>query len=113
MGRKEKLSSIAFIQTCGSGDCGRARETFWRSSTGQAVELLFEVGTRLQGVGIKSGATLVSDWRKGLAKWRACVGDEALPGGLIHGGLEGYTREGVQVFPWQAIGEAAGASLTP
>jgi hypothetical protein len=77
------------------------------------VGLLFEVGTRLQAVGIKSGATLVADWLKGLAKWCAFAGDEALPGGLIQGGLEGYTREGVRVFPWQAIGEAAGASLTP
>lgn len=86
---------------------------FWRDNTGHEVDLLFEVGNGLQAVEIKSGATLVTDWLKGLAKWRAFAGDEALPGCLIHGGTEGYTREGVRVFPWQAIGEAAVASLTP
>jgi hypothetical protein len=31
-------------------------------------------------------------------------------GRLIHGGAEGYTREGVRVFPWQAVNEEARAS---
>jgi hypothetical protein len=85
---------------------------FWRDSSGHEVDLLFEAGTRLQAVEIKSGATLVSEWLKGLAEWRTFAGDEALPGWLIHGGAEGYIREGVRIFPWQAIGETAGASPT-
>ena len=81
---------------------------FWRDNTGNEVDLLFESGTRLQPVEIKSGATLVRDWLWGIDKWRALAGEEALPGWLIYGGGDGYTREGIEVFPWRAIGEAAG-----
>lgn len=81
---------------------------FWRDNTGNEVDLLFESGPRLQPVEIKSGATLVRDWLRGIEKWRAFAGDDALPGWLIYGGEDGYTREGVEVFPWRAIGAAAG-----
>jgi uncharacterized protein len=82
---------------------------FWRDNIGNEVDLLFESGTRLQPVEIKSGATLVRDWLKGIEKWRAFAGGEALPGWLIYGGEDRCTREGVEVFPWRAIGNAVGA----
>ncbi|WP_295392112.1 ATP-binding protein [uncultured Thiodictyon sp.] len=81
---------------------------FWRDNTGNEVDLLLESGTHLQPVEIKSGATLVRDWLRGIEKWRAFAGDDALPGWLIYGGEDGYTREGVEVFPWRSIGAAAG-----
>jgi uncharacterized protein len=81
---------------------------FWRDNTGNEVDLLFEVGLQLQPVEIKSGATFVRDWLKGLARWRSFAGEQALPGWLIDGGTERGAREAVEVFGWQSIGEAAG-----
>jgi len=71
------------------------------------IDLLFEMGGRLQGIEIKSGATLVRDWLKGLAKWQTLAGEQALPGWLIYGGDEAYSREGIKVFDWRSLDEAA------
>ncbi len=83
---------------------------FWRDNTGIEVDLLFEIGTRLLPVEIKSGATFVRDWTKGLRKWAGFAADEALPGRLIYGGDERFPYDGVEVFPWRAIDEAAPGS---
>jgi len=80
---------------------------FWRDNTGHEIDLLFEMGGRLQGIEIKSGATLVRDWLKGLAKWQTLAGEQALPGWLIYGGDEAYSREGIKVFDWRSLDEAA------
>jgi predicted AAA+ superfamily ATPase len=53
---------------------------FWRDNTGNEVDLLFETGTRLQPVEIKSGATFVPDWLRGLKKLASMAGDQSLPG---------------------------------
>jgi hypothetical protein len=65
------------------------------------------MGGRLQGIEIKSGATLVREWLKGLTKWQMLAGEQALPGWLIYGGDEAYSREGIEVFDWRSLGEAA------
>jgi predicted AAA+ superfamily ATPase len=77
---------------------------FWRDSTGNEVDLLFEVGTGLRAVEIKSGATFVAEWLKGLKRWRQLAGDQALTPWLVYGGAEGYRREGVEVLPWYRAG---------
>jgi uncharacterized protein len=79
---------------------------FWRDNTGHEVDLLFEVGERLQAIEIKSGATFVADWRKALGKWQSFAGQAALPPWLVHGGEQSYSREGLRVFAWQDLPEA-------
>jgi len=83
---------------------------FWRDNTGNEVDLLFEVGERLQAVEIKSGATFVRDWTRGLRRWQGFAGAAALPGWLIYGGEDAWTGEGVELVPWRAIGAVAGRS---
>jgi predicted AAA+ superfamily ATPase len=78
---------------------------FWRDNTGNEVDLLFEVRGRLQAVEIKSGATFVGDWLKGIARWQRLAGKLALPPWLIYGGDEAYRREGVAAIPWRGIDE--------
>ena len=80
---------------------------FWRDSTGNEVDLLFEVGTGLQAVEVKSGATFVRDWLRALQRWRGLAGDQALPPWVIYGGDAGYRREGVEVIPWRGVAAAA------
>ncbi len=80
---------------------------FWRDSTGNEIDLLFEVGTGLQAVEVKSGATFVRDWLRGLRRWQGLAGDQALPPWVIYGGDAGYRREGVEVIPWRGVAAAA------
>jgi len=83
---------------------------FWRDNTGNEVDLLFETSTGLRPVEIKSGATFVPDWLRGLKKWASLAGDQTLPGWLLYGGDDRYGREGVEVFPWRSLGQAASAA---
>ncbi|MEA1053457.1 ATP-binding protein [Lamprobacter modestohalophilus] len=76
---------------------------FWRNNTGQEVDVLFEDGSGLRAVEIKSGATLVNSWLRSLRRWQELVGDRALPPWLIYGGEEAYQREGVEVMPWRSL----------
>ncbi len=89
---------------------------FWRDNTGNEVDLLFETGSALQAVEIKSGATFVGEWLKGLGRWQRLAGNQTLTSWLIYGGEAGYRREGVEVIPWRRIIDAAagiGASSEP
>jgi predicted AAA+ superfamily ATPase len=76
---------------------------FWRDNVVHEVDLLFEVGQRLQGVEIKSGATFVTDWLDPLRKWLSFAGDAALPPWLIYGGKGGYEREGATILAWRDV----------
>jgi hypothetical protein len=49
---------------------------------------------------VKSGETVASDWFKALNTFPGPVAQR----GLIHGGAVQYEREGVQVWPWWAVG---------
>ncbi len=80
---------------------------FWRDNTGNEIDLLFETQGRLRAVEIKSGATFVRDWAKGLRRWVKIAGDQALPAWLVYGGDEPLTYEDIEVFPWPGIAEAA------
>jgi predicted AAA+ superfamily ATPase len=76
---------------------------FWRDNNGLEADLVFEVGTRLQPVEIKSGQTVTRDYlRAGQASGRF-AGDEALPPWLIYGGSESYERSGVRVISWKDL----------
>ena len=79
---------------------------FWRDNTGNEVDLVFETSAGLQPVEIKSGATFVPDWLRGLKKWASIATDQALPGWLIYGGDDRYGREGIEVIPWRFLGRA-------
>ena len=80
---------------------------FWRDNNGLEADLVFEIGTRLQPVEIKSGQTVTRDYlRAGQASGRF-AGDEALPPWLIYRGNESYERSGVRVLGWSEIPTAA------
>lgn len=90
----------------GRGDRGLADNLYyWRTSAGLEIDVVAEGGDRLQGVEIKAGATVASDWFDGLETWRGLAGDAAATPWLIYGGDEGYQRRGVEVVPWTGVGE--------
>ena len=76
---------------------------FWRSNTGEEVDVLIEQGDKLMPVEIKSGQTFHTDFLSGLHRWMGHAGDKALPAHLVYGGSENMTRGGVSVHAWNGM----------
>ena len=74
---------------------------FWRDSTGNEVDVVFETSDGLQAIEIKSGSTFAPDWIKGLNKWQSIAGVSKRQPQIIYGGATGYERESCQVVGWQ------------
>lgn len=76
---------------------------FWRDSTGNEIDLLIEDGTGLRPVEIKSGATFVPEWLRGIRRWQRLAGAQALPPWLVYGGTDRYRREDIDVIGWRSL----------
>jgi predicted AAA+ superfamily ATPase len=74
---------------------------FWRDNNGLEADLIFEIGTRLQPVEIKSGQTVTRDYVKAGQASGRFAGGEALTPWLIYGGNESYERSGVRMVGWR------------
>jgi predicted AAA+ superfamily ATPase len=74
---------------------------FWRDSTGNEVDVVFDTPDGLQAIEIKSGSTFAPDWVKGLNKWQFIAGVSKRQPQIIYGGATGYERENCQVVGWQ------------
>lgn len=77
---------------------------FWRDSHGQEVDLLEEVGQRLDLTEIKAGQTFASDWTKPMEKIGALLDKpdtgKSLTRNLVYGGQGEFERNGVKVKGW-------------
>jgi uncharacterized protein len=77
---------------------------FWRDSTGQEIDVLFETPEGLQAVEIKSGATFAADWTASLTKWRKFVGEAPTRKPLlVYGGEESYERDVCHLTGWRDV----------
>ena len=85
--------------------------TFWRDRAGLEVDVIAERDGTLQPIEIKSGATIATDFFKGITAWCAisaeCEGDSRLQPTLFYGGTERQLRSAVSVLPWSSVGEFA------
>ena len=87
---------------------GRQSDLFHvRQDRGAALDLVAEAGSRVYAVEVKSGATVASDFFKGLQEFRRRLADQ-FPDlhadlRLVYGGERAETRNGVQVIPWEKI----------
>lgn len=95
-----------FLKTrCNTGQ--RDPLYFWRDNIGTEVDLILERGTEIAAVEIKSGITVASDAFGKLKKWQTYAGERgnfsAIYPGLVYGGEARFTREGVDVMPWNAL----------
>ena len=90
---------------CNAGT--RAPLYFWRDNIGTEVDLILERGNELAAVEIKSGITVASDAFSNLKKWQKYAQERgnfsAIYPGLVYGGSTRYTREGVDVMPWNGL----------
>ena len=78
---------------------------FWRDNVGHEIDLLFETGSRLQPVEIKSGMTFSYGWLDAAKRWKELAGAAALDPWVIHGGDRSFECEGGHVFSWRSLME--------
>ena len=75
---------------------------FWRDRSGNEIDLLIEEGGKIRPVEIKSGATLNTDYFKGLHHFASIASDIIEPT-LIYGGDDSLSHAGVTVTSWREI----------
>jgi len=83
----------------------RSNLYFWRDAKGNEVDLLIEHGPDIAAVDIKSGATVNSDYFKGLRKFHARLASPGSTCALVYDGQERQRRSDVTV--WRAMDVSA------
>lgn len=78
---------------------------FWRDNNGVEADIVFEVGTQLQVVEVKSGQTVTTDYIKAGQRSGAFADKTALTDTpwLVYGGEDNYVRSGVKVIGWRQL----------
>ncbi|MDP2817617.1 MAG: ATP-binding protein [Polaromonas sp.] len=80
---------------------------FWRDNIGTEIDLILERGTEVAAIEVKSGITVASDSFGNLKKWKKYATERgsfsAIYPGLVYGGEDRFTRDGVDVMPWRAL----------
>ncbi len=74
---------------------------FWRDNNGLEADIVFECGTKLQPVEIKSGKTITGDYIRAGQRAARFAAEEALQPWLIYGGDDSYERNGVTIMSWR------------
>jgi len=74
---------------------------FWRDNNRVGTDLLFESGTKLQPITIKSGGTVTSDYIRAGLKSRRFAPEETLQPWLIYGGDTSYPENDLTVIGWR------------
>ncbi|VAW77394.1 ATPase (AAA+ superfamily)-like [hydrothermal vent metagenome] len=72
---------------------------FWRDAKGNEVDLLIEHGPDVVPVEIKAGATVSSDWFKGLRLFASRLQSPPHACALVYGGDERQRRSDITVWP--------------
>ena len=75
------------------------RLAFWRDHRGNEVDLVLSTPKGAFPVEIKSGATIASDFFKGLNYWGRMTG--SMHGALVYGGDRSFNRNNFQVRSWR------------
>ncbi len=86
----------------------RSNLYFWRDAKGNEVDLLVEDGADIYPVEIKAGATISSDYFKGLDAFLSRHPASAGKGALVYGGTEYQKRSEVTVWPVMKVAQMMG-----
>ena len=78
---------------------------FWRDGKGNEVDLVIEAGPDVIPVEIKSGATVVEDFFKGLLHFAARLPQRPPACFLVYGGVERQKRSGLTVWTSNDVAE--------
>jgi len=80
---------------------------FYRDAGGNEVDLLLPAGRQFHAIEIKAGATVNTDYFRGLKAFARAFPDAVRSGGVIFGGDHGQARSDWPVTPWRALAAAA------
>ncbi len=83
----------------------RSNLYFWRDAKGNEVDLLMENGPDIAAVEIKSGATVSSDYLKGLRTFSTRLSSHSCQCALVYDGDERQHRSDVDIWRANDIGE--------
>lgn len=83
----------------------RSNLYFWRDAKGNEVDLLVESGPDVTPVEIKAGATISSDYFKGLRTFNARLSSPPVSSALVYGGSDRQKRSGVTVWTASDVSE--------
>ena len=75
---------------------------YFRDSTGNEVDLIFDQGAGVSALEAKSGQTITSDFFKGLNFYTRLT-DELKEKHLVYGGETSYLRNGIHVTSWRHL----------
>lgn len=70
---------------------------FYRDTHGNEVDLIIRTGRKLIPIEIKSAATFIPDFLKGIEQFQKAAGKNCLPGFVLYNGTEEYTLKGTRV----------------
>ncbi len=76
---------------------------FYRDATGNEVDLLLPMGRQFHGVEAKAGATVSSDYFRGLSAMEAAFPGVLASGGVLFGGQRGEARSRWPVWAWERL----------
>ena len=80
---------------------------FWRDNSGTEVDVVLERGNEIAAVEIKSGPQVAADAFRPLRLWHKYASERGhfahIHLGMVYGGTARYTREAVDVLPWQLL----------
>jgi uncharacterized protein len=82
---------------------------FWRDSAGHEVDLLIDLGTKINVVEIKAGLTIMPEMFKSMEWFENTSQLPNLSKYLVYGGNQAQSRSAGEVVPWDRIGELLNA----
>ena len=85
--------------------CKRSNLYFWRDARGNEVDLLIEHGPDVTPVEIKAGATISSDYIKGLRIFNARLPSSPRISALVYGGSDRQKRSDASVWTASDVSE--------
>ncbi|MDR2155633.1 MAG: ATP-binding protein [Burkholderiaceae bacterium] len=80
-----------------------AQMYFFRDATGNEVDLLIPSGRKLRAVEIKAGATVSTDYFRGLSNFSAAFPDALEGGSVVYGGDSDQARSDWPVIGWKRL----------
>lgn len=75
---------------------------FWRDNTGNEVDVIYEEGTSINAVEIKSGKTFSPDFTSGLENWMRYSGSKPVSCSIVYAGDIELSMNGIQVRKWNS-----------
>lgn len=78
---------------------------YWRTQSGEEIDLMYDDQNAKHIIEIKSSATFQSSFVEGLLKWQTMV-DENVIGSVFYAGNDTLTFKNMRIHPWNTVFQA-------